>query len=255
EDIADYFALAELGRLVILQNLLLDDLEFGEALLETAYRADIGGKLPKYITRVLVQHYISLGKTQRASDLLDEVETLDLEDYSYLRAELLNPYTLGDPVTGDEWLGLFNRVFVENGISEVQLDTRTNLVPFERLSATSDYNALTDESIVDQELVSVVLTAFRPAAEGLRTSIFSILNQSWQNIELIIVDDSSGPEYDHLYTELSEIDERVHVIKLPENQGTYNARNIGYQAATGIYITGQDDDDWSHPERIAHQVK
>lgn len=51
------------------------------------------------------------------------------------------------------------------------------------------------------------------------------------------------------------MDPRIRLIKLSVNGGTYNARNAGIRAATGQYITGQDSDDWSHPERIERQVE
>src|SRR5699024_1258301 len=52
-----------------------------------------------------------------------------------------------------------------------------------------------------------------------------------------------------------DLDPRVRIIYLSENQGTYIARNIGYAASRGDFITGQDDDDWSHPQRIARQIE
>src|SRR5699024_3054878 len=82
-----------------------------------------------------------------------------------------------------------------------------------------------------------------------------ILNQTWANFELLIVDDCSGQEYADIFDYLKDLDSRIQVIRLPENSGTYVARNKGYAVARGDYITGQDDDDWSHPERLAEQIK
>ena len=44
------------------------------------------------------------------------------------------------------------------------------------------------------------------------------------------------------------------MIRLDVNGGTYVARNVGLDAATGDYVTFQDSDDWSHPLRLERQV-
>src|SRR5699024_7284912 len=49
--------------------------------------------------------------------------------------------------------------------------------------------------------------------------------------------------------------ERVNVFQKERNSGTYAARNIALQHATGKYITMNDADDWSHEQKIATQVK
>src|SRR5699024_6494512 len=49
-------------------------------------------------------------------------------------------------------------------------------------------------------------------------------------------------------------DPRIKLIRQPVNGGTYRARNTGIRWANGAYVTGQDTDDWSHPERIERQV-
>lgn len=121
--------------------------------------------------------------------------------------------------------------------------------PFDRIKSFPDH------TIHGDELVSVVLTAFRPDETRLTTSVCSILNQTWKHLELIIVNDGSGPEYSEIFKRISKLDTRIKIIDAPFNQGTYIARNIGYAASRGEFIAGQDDDDWSHPERIERQVK
>lgn len=101
----------------------------------------------------------------------------------------------------------------------------------------------------------MVLTSFQPDATAIRTSVSSILNQTWKNLELIIVDDCSGSTYRELFDAIEASDPRISVIHSKENYGTYVSRNIGYAAAKGAFITGQDDDDWSHPERLYQQVR
>ena len=47
----------------------------------------------------------------------------------------------------------------------------------------------------------------------------------------------------------------VKVIALPQNVGTFAAKSIGAQYATGDFLTCQDSDDWAHPQKIAEQVR
>src|SRR5690606_6786226 len=110
------------------------------------------------------------------------------------------------------------------------------------------------DEVEDGPLVSVIMTTFRSDRIPLLTSVRSILEQSWRNLELIVVDDCSPPEYADVLAEIEKLDPRISVHRLPKNRGTYAARNVGIALAKGAYITGQDSDDWSHPERIARQV-
>ncbi|HWI00288.1 MAG TPA: glycosyltransferase, partial [Propionibacteriaceae bacterium] len=101
--------------------------------------------------------------------------------------------------------------------------------------------------------ISVIMTSYRPQI-GLLTSVRSLIDQTWANVELIIVDDASPPEYDALLKQCVDLDQRVRLVKLLENGGTYNARNAGLAVASGQYVTFQDSDDWSHPRRLERQV-
>lgn len=110
-----------------------------------------------------------------------------------------------------------------------------------------------DRQITDGPKVSVILPAFK-AEEGVRVAIESILSQTWQNIELLAVDDCSPDRTAAVIQEYAAKDERVKLLTTPENSGPYIARNIALQHATGEYITINDADDWSHREKIERQV-
>ena len=87
----------------------------------------------------------------------------------------------------------------------------------------------------------------------IRNSIISVLNQSYKNLEVIIVDDGST---DNTSSEINKIkDDRVRYIKLPENTGGSNARNIGIKNAVGKFISFQDSDDRFYPEKLEKQIK
>ncbi len=102
--------------------------------------------------------------------------------------------------------------------------------------------------------VTVIMPAYNSEA-GIRTGITSILNQTWQNIELIIVDDCSTDDTLSVARDFQAMDDRVKILSTPVNSGPYVARNLALKEATGLLVTVNDADDWSHPEKIAIQAQ
>lgn len=99
-------------------------------------------------------------------------------------------------------------------------------------------------------LVSVILASFN-AENFLRTSIQSLLAQTYQNIEIIFIDDGSTDRTKELVCALSESKIRYYKIK---HSGIPRALNYGISKANGELIAIQDADDCSHPDRIEKQV-
>src|SRR5690606_36601102 len=58
-----------------------------------------------------------------------------------------------------------------------------------------------------------------------------------------------------LLEDLVARDSRIKLIALPQNIGTYAAKLIGLQHATGEFVTCHDSNDWSHPQKIERQVR
>ena len=102
-------------------------------------------------------------------------------------------------------------------------------------------------------MVSIILPAYN-SEEGIRIAIESILTQTWQQFELLIVDDCSTDGTVSVVEEYMEQDKRIQLFSTPQNSGPYVARNIALQAAIGEFITVNDADDWSHAEKIEIQV-
>jgi glycosyltransferase involved in cell wall biosynthesis len=107
---------------------------------------------------------------------------------------------------------------------------------------------------LNKPLVSVVMTAYN-SEETISNSIESILNQSYSNIELIVVDDKSTDQSYAISKKYEKIDSRVIVYANSENRGTYWSKNYGITKCHGELLTFQDSDDTSKPERIYSQVK
>lgn len=102
-------------------------------------------------------------------------------------------------------------------------------------------------------LVSVVLPTYN-RADLLPAAIESILNQTYQNFELIIVDDGSTDNTTELLNAYRQKDKRVKIIRSFENRGISYARNQGNITARGKYIAVMDSDDISLPDRLKKQV-
>jgi teichuronic acid biosynthesis glycosyltransferase TuaG len=91
-------------------------------------------------------------------------------------------------------------------------------------------------------IVSVVMPLYN-SAPYMRESIGSVLKQTFQDWELILIDDCSGDESLAVAREFSATDSRIRTIALPQNRGGGEARNAGIAAAEGRYIAFLDSDD------------
>lgn len=91
-----------------------------------------------------------------------------------------------------------------------------------------------------------VITPVYKVEKYLRKCIESILNQTFEDFELFIVDDGSPDSCGVIADEYMTIDSRVHVIH-KNNGGAPSARNIGIENATGKYLYFPDADDWIEP--------
>lgn len=105
-----------------------------------------------------------------------------------------------------------------------------------------------------QPKVSVIIPAFA-GEKTLGFTVEGLVNQTWRNLEIIIVDDLSTDGTRSVAEALAGTDPRINVILQDVNQGSYSARNRGLQAATGDYITIHDTGDWSHAQKIERQVR
>ena len=101
------------------------------------------------------------------------------------------------------------------------------------------------------QLVSVIITTHN-RQELLSRAIESVLLQSYQNIECIVVDDASEDGTKE-YCESIESINYVRISKDESKGGNY-ARNLGIKNALGEYIAFLDDDDYWLPEKIEKQI-
>lgn len=102
-------------------------------------------------------------------------------------------------------------------------------------------------------LVTVIMPVFNASAT-LEMAVRSILEQTWQQFELLLIDDDSSDGSLDLAREMAKRDARIKVLALSRNGGPYIAKNVALTKARGDYITVHDADDWAFPTRIEDQV-
>ena len=103
-----------------------------------------------------------------------------------------------------------------------------------------------------QPLISIVLPVYNREKLVLN-SIESVLNQTYKNFELIVVDDYSN---DNTHSVISSIpDKRIKLLKHDKNRGASAARNTGIKASRGDWIAFHDSDDLWNKNKLEKQVE
>lgn len=103
----------------------------------------------------------------------------------------------------------------------------------------------------NKPLVSVIIPTYN-RGRLILDSINSVLNQTYKNIELIVVDDCSTDDTEKTVKSID--DSRIKYIKLEKNSGACVARNKGIEISRGEFIAFNDSDDLWLPEKINSQL-
>jgi teichuronic acid biosynthesis glycosyltransferase TuaG len=104
-----------------------------------------------------------------------------------------------------------------------------------------------------RDLISII-TPCHNAADTIAETIESVLAQTYQNWEMIVVDDCSTDNSTQIIEEYCEKDPRIKTIRLDRNGGPAKARNAATEAAKGRYIAFLDGDDMWLPEKLQRQL-
>lgn len=97
----------------------------------------------------------------------------------------------------------------------------------------------------NEVLISVIIPIYN-VAPYLEKCVHSVLNQSYKNLEIILVDDGSTDGCSKLCDKFEMSDNRVKVLH-QDNRGLVCARKVGIEAANGNYVAFVDGDDWIEP--------
>lgn len=101
-------------------------------------------------------------------------------------------------------------------------------------------------------MVSIIVPAYN-VEKYIEKCISSILDQTYTNIEVIIVNDGSIDETGKIIDDLSELDSRVNVIH-KKNEGVSAARNTGIEVSKGDYLVFVDGDDYIAPDYVDYMM-
>ncbi|MDY0394134.1 glycosyltransferase family 2 protein [Virgibacillus halophilus] len=97
--------------------------------------------------------------------------------------------------------------------------------------------------------VSVIIPVFN-TTEFLKKSIGSLIEQTYKNIEIILIDDASSVACSNSLEELSKQDKRIKLHHFAANMGVAAARNFGIEKATGEFLYFMDSDDYLPKQTI-----
>lgn len=142
---------------------------------------------------------------------------------------------------------LINKAFSIHGFSGIRRKDKTQPL------SIGNVVGLPAPKVKGAKKVSIIMPIYN-AGEQVRIAIESLLAQTYDNIEIIAVDDCSPDHTFDVLKALEKTDPRVKAVQPPQNGGAYAARNYGLTFATGELFTTHDSDDWSHPQKIETQV-
>ncbi|MEE1013328.1 MAG: glycosyltransferase family 2 protein [Clostridia bacterium] len=108
-------------------------------------------------------------------------------------------------------------------------------------------------SIYEMPKISIIVPVYK-VEPYLRRCVESLLNQTYRNLEIILVDDGSPDNCPQICDDCAQKDSRIQVIH-KENGGQSSARNVGLDATTGEYIAFVDSDDFVHEDYIAYMYQ
>ncbi len=106
---------------------------------------------------------------------------------------------------------------------------------------------------MSNQLVSVLIPAYN-VEKYIKEAVVSIQNQTYKNLEIIVVDDGSTDDTFNIVKVLAEGDSRIKLLRNDVNSKIVKTLNKAYQISRGSYIARMDGDDISEPDRIEKKV-
>ena len=107
---------------------------------------------------------------------------------------------------------------------------------------------------INSDIVSIITPVYN-AESFLEDTVNSVLKQTYQDWEMILIDDCSTDKSREIMEKLALMDDRIVPIYSEVNEGVANSRNKGIEKAKGRYIAFLDSDDLWKPNKLEEQVK
>ncbi|SDD03829.1 glycosyltransferase [Auraticoccus monumenti] len=248
----DWRALGGVAYVTALQGAIVEDRDLADsvredrrlalALFDVIRRSGELGRLTRAQGLLYLDLLTTMGTRAQVESVIEE-SRLESEAVAAHRLDLANPL-LHPESTWPEWLDRLEE-FVPADLKPLSILPGDGVL-FDRLWSPSRPRPA-------GPLVTVVVSVYNPGVH-LLSAIDSLLRQSHQELEIIVVDDGSPEDCQDVLQQVAVRDPRIRLVRLPVNAGTYRCRNYAIGLARGTYVTFHDDDDWAHPERIAYQV-
>ncbi|MGY1410427.1 MULTISPECIES: glycosyltransferase family A protein [unclassified Luteimonas] len=237
---------SRLARLFAMQDIFAGDRRDAHAIYQAIVKVHGPRYLPRRHVNSALQVALCIADYAAAVALL---ELLPKESYEhrYALCDLANPFSGSPHASMERWLARVNQILWERRVEPVGV---ASIDPFPFDGLACDLAAGT----VEGPLVTIAISSWCPDA-SLISAVGSIVNQTWRNLEILLVDDGSPADYDAILAAAVDLDpERIRLLRQERNGGTYVARNRALAEASGEYFTVHDSDDWAHPSRIERQV-
>lgn len=235
-----------LERLADLHDLLhereLDD-EAGRALLTLITAGLLAGRsLHEQRLEPHVERLLQAGLQAEARVLLPRLRKSTWVRHA-ITMELSHPRSGG---TYDAMLRLMNEPYHRVGLEPISLldDSST---PFDRLAAQT-------AAAEAGPLVTVIMTCSNPGPE-LFTAVRSVIAQSYQHWELLLIDDGSPRGIASTLKKIAALDPRIRTIRNTSAAGKFVRTNEALDLAQGEFVTMHEAHAWAHPRRLEIQVQ
>ena len=106
---------------------------------------------------------------------------------------------------------------------------------------------------MEERKISIIVPVYN-GAQFLEETVASVRRQTWQNWELLLVDDCSKDQSYEIMKRLAAEDPRIVPLRQEQNGGAARARNRGVMEASGRYIAFLDADDLWMPDKLSHEM-
>ncbi|MGM8910338.1 glycosyltransferase [Psychrobacter sp. 1U1] len=211
---------------------------------------DISLYRSKKLKLLWIESLIALEEYDKAKGLIDYVLDGKLDsDFICALSNLINESEKSNENFDEMRIDQLNKIYTGNDISPLSLLDENKGFVFGNIGCSVLHN------VEESEFKISVLMPVYQAEEFIELSINSMLNQTWQNLEIIAVEDCSSDRSWEILEELAAKDSRLKIYRNERNRGAYTTRNRALSLASGDFITVHDSDDWSHPQMLEKQME
>jgi hypothetical protein len=199
-----------------------------------------------------VEALLRLARAEEAATALAHLRELagETPDYWFARANLLAIDDAGGARSmAAERLAALNAPLVAAGAAALSLNEEAEGPLLARIAAEAAPIAAAGAPKIS------VLVPVYDAEDTVAFALDSLLRQTWSNVEAVVVDDASTDNSWQVISAIAARDARVVALRHERNRGAYPAMNTALVRATGDFVCTHGADDWSHPEKLARQVR